>query len=424
MSKINEDTIWKKRPGDKFETFAVELKEFTKTGRLPESCDQDMKYCLELQRERQKEKGLIMKYEFVPRGHFAEGGGIGKGWEDVRYRTRMEYRTCRWERMLYKDKKKIFQSKENTIFYQIITDTQDSHLVEDDNYTCPNCSAISKVKELINGCSYCGTFFKMEDLFPKTTNFFMIKDHGYTEKEIKGNIFKTMLPCMLVGIVFFTFAYNGQNDWGLFLNLIPGFFAGVFGGGIIGYFLWAILKIGSLFSEAGKSISMAVSATGSGKRFETQMKKYSPEFSYEYFTSKVISMLKMIIYAKEPQELPIYYAKDSKKGIFSDIIDSYYRGALALKNFRVQGDYCYVTVDAFMEDLYDGGKIRKKRDVFRLVLRKNITVPIQMNFSITKINCKSCGASFDATKQRTCPSCNSKYDIVDDDWVIMQITKR
>ena len=169
---------------------------------------------------------------------------------------------------------------------------------------------------------------------------------------------------------------------------------------------------------------MAVSATGSGKRFETQMKKYSPEFSYEYFTSKVISMLKMIIYAKEPQELPIYYAKDTKKEIFSDIIDSYYRGALALKNFQVQGDYCYVTVDAFTEDLYDENKIRKKRDVFRLVLRRNIRVAIQMNYSITTINCKSCGASFDATKQRTCPNCNSKYEIADDDWVIMQITKR
>ncbi len=424
MAKANEVIIWKKSKGDMFETFAVEFKEFTQTGRLPNSCDQDMKYCLELQRERQKEKGLIMKYEFVPRGHFAESGGIGRGFEDERYKTRMEYRTCRWERTLYKGKKKIFQSKENTLFYQMITDTQDSQLAKEDNYVCPNCGAISKVRELINGCSYCGTFFEMEDLFPKTTNFFMIKDHGYTEKEIKGSIFKTMLPCILVCIVIFTFSYNTQNEWGLLLNLIPGVLAGVFGGGIIGYILWAILKISSLFSEAGKSISMAVSATGSGKRFEMQMKKFSPEFSYEYFTGKVISMLKMIIYAKEPEELPIFDGKDTKRELFSDIVDSYYRGALALKSFQVQGDYCYVTVDAFMDDLYDGNTIRKKRDVFRLVLRKNITTPIQLNFSITKINCKSCGASFDATKQRTCPVCNSKYEINDDDWVITQITKR
>ena len=423
MKKQDEQIVWKKRLGSKFETFAVELEEFTKTGRLPESCDQDMKYCLELQRERQKEKGLIMKYEFVPRGHFAEGGGIGRGWEDVRYRTRMEYRTCRWERMLYKDKKKVFQSKENSLFYQMITDTQDSHLVEEDNYTCPNCSAISKVKELINGCSYCGTFFKMEDLFPKTTNFFMIKDQGFTEKEINKDIFKTIFPSMLIWFVICSYIYNTQNDNGILLNMISGLFAGVIGGGIMGYFIWAIKKICSLFAEAGKSISMVASASGSAKWFENQMKKYSPEFSYEYFTSKVISMLKMMIYAKDPRELP-FYTGEAIERLFTDIVDSYYRGALALKKFTVQEDYCYVTVDAFMEDLYDGNKIRKKRDVFRLVLRKNITIPIQMNFSITKINCKSCGASFDATKQRTCPNCNSKYEIADDDWQIMQITKR
>lgn len=54
----------------------MELEEFTKTGNLPESCDQDMRYCLELQKERQRDRDIIMKYEFVPRGHFAEGGGI------------------------------------------------------------------------------------------------------------------------------------------------------------------------------------------------------------------------------------------------------------------------------------------------------------------------------------------------------------
>ena len=58
---------------------------------------------------------------------------------------------------------------------------------------CTNCGNKDNSSNFLDGCPYCGTFFKMEDLFPKTTNFFMIKDHGYTEKEIKGNIFKTML---------------------------------------------------------------------------------------------------------------------------------------------------------------------------------------------------------------------------------------
>lgn len=166
-----------------------------------------------------------------------------------------------------------------------------------------------------------------------------------------------------------------------------------------------------------------MNVSGSAKSFEAKMKKYSPEFSYEYFTSKVISMLKMIIFAKEPQELPIYVG-DTTGEMFSDILDSSYAGALALKKFEIQGDYCYVTVDAYMEDIYDGDRVRRKKDVFRIVLRKNITTPIQLNFSIKKIHCKSCGVSFDATKQITCPSCSRKYEIDDEDWVIMQITKK
>lgn len=423
MAKKDEDIIWKKARGDMFETFAVELKEFTQAGRLPSSCDQDMEYCLELQKERQKDKNVIMKYEFVPRGHFAKTGGIGKGWEDERYKTRMEYRTCRWEKMFYKDKKKVHSSKQNSTFYQIITDKRDSHAVEEDSYTCPNCGAISKVRELIDGCSYCGTFFKMEDLFPKVTNFFFIEDISGTDKEVNGDIAKTVVPCMLISMICLTYVYSNQNDNGLLMNLIPGVIAGAILGGVLGYFLWAILKIGYIFAQAGKSASMVVNVSGSAKSFEAKMKKYSPEFSYEYFTSKVISMLKMIIFAKEPQELPIYVG-DTTGEMFSDILDSSYAGALALKKFEIQGDYCYVTVDAYMEDIYDGDRVRRKKDVFRIVLRKNITTPIQLNFSIKKIHCKSCGVSFDATKQITCPSCSRKYEIDDEDWVIMQITKK
>lgn len=82
-----EEIVWKKLRGDMFETFAVELKEFTQADVLPTSCNQDMKYCLELQKERLKEKGVIMKYEFVPRGHFAENSLMNRGWEDAHYKS-------------------------------------------------------------------------------------------------------------------------------------------------------------------------------------------------------------------------------------------------------------------------------------------------------------------------------------------------
>ena len=418
-----EEIVWKKLRGDMFETFAVELKEFTQADVLPTSCDQDMKYCLELQKERLKEKGVIMKYEFVPRGHFAENSLMNKGWEDAHYKSRMEYRTCQWQRSFYREKKKLHSKKQNSILYQIITDTHNSSAVEEDDYTCPNCSAISKIRELKAGCPYCGTFFEMQDLFPKVTNYFMVKDQGYTENEIKGDIFKTIFPCILICIVVFSYFYSIQPETELIRAIITGVIAGIIGGGIFGYILWAILKIGSLFVQAGKSLPMLFSATGSAKHFENQMKRYSPEFSYEYFSAKVVSMLKMIIFAKDPQDVPIYEGKPLEN-MFAEILDSSYRGAVAFKKFDIQGNYCYVTVDAYMDNVYDGVRLRNKSEVFRVVMCKNIRIPIQCFFSIKKIHCKSCNCSFDATKKKICPSCNQPYKVWDDDWVIVDIEKR
>lgn len=418
-----EEIVWKKLRGDMFETFAVELKECTQAGMLPTSCNQDMKYCLELQKDRLKEKDIIMKYEFVPRGHFAEKSLENKGWEDAHYKSRMEYRTCQWLRTFYKDKKKVHSTKQNSILYQIITDTHNSYAVEEDDYTCPNCSAISKIKELKNGCPYCGTFFKMEDLFPKVTNYFMVKELGGTEREVNRSILKTVLPCMLIFIVALSYYYSIQPEAELVSSLITGVIAGIIGGGFLGYIFWAILQIGSVFAQAGKSTSMLANATGSRKRFENQMKRYSPEFSYQYFSAKVISMLKMIIFAKDPGELPIYEGKPLGN-MFADILDSSYAGAVALKKFDIQGDLCYVTVDAYMENVYDGNRLRSKSDVFRVVVSKNIRIPIQCFFSIKKIQCKSCNCSFDATKQKICPSCGQPYKVWDDDWVIVDIEKR
>lgn len=168
---------------------------------------------------------------------------------------------------------------------------------------------------------------------------------------------------------------------------------------------------------------MLVNTAGSAKRFVSQMKKYTPEFSYEYFSDKVVSMLKMIIFSEDAQELPSY-AGESVGKLFSDIVESSYAGAVAFKQFRIQKDYCHVTADVYMEDIYDNGKrIYSKIDTFRVYLCKNIRTPVDLRFSIQKIQCKGCGGSFDATKQRTCPSCGKRYEMEDDDWVILKIRK-
>lgn len=96
----------------------------------------------------------------------------------------------------------------------------------------------------------------------------------------------------------------------------------------------------------------------------------------------------MIIYSENASDLP-YYEGPPLGSRFLNVIKSSYAGAVALKKDKVRAE-----------------------------LRKNIRKPIDINFSIERIQCKSCGASFNAIRMRNCPHCGARYEIGDDDWII------
>lgn len=426
MNTKEEHRIWKTSSPYPFESFGAGLLEYTQTGNIPVQGDQNVRYALELQKQRLKDKGLIMKYEFTPRGHFADTTGPGKEWKDNHYTSRMEYRTCRLTRKIYRNQQKLYDKGENCIFYQIITDVNNETVVASDFYPCPNCGAASQIKVLENGCPYCGTFFKMKDLFPKTTNFYFLRDIGGTEKEMKRVLLKYMIPCMpfiFLANIFRMLFVDGMPEY-LILELIGLLIGSVIGGCVLGYLICTFHLMIQTFIEAGKSMPMLFNTVGSGNRFVSQMRRYSPEFSFEYFSGKVVAILKMILFSENPQELT-YYVGKTLGNMFTDIAESSYAGACALKSFKIQGDYCYVTVEVYMEDLYDNGtRIYQRDEKFRVTLCKNIRKPINLHFSIKAMQCSSCGSSFDATKQKCCPSCGTQHTLADEDWVVTEIKRR
>ena len=426
MNTKEEHRTWKTTSHYPFEKFGAGLVEYTKTGNLPEQGDRNVRYALELQRERLKNKDLILKYDFTPRGHFADTTGPGREWKDEHYTSRMEYRTCRLTRKIYRAQKKVYDKGENFVFYQTITDANNYNVVGSDTHPCPNCGAVSPINVLENGCPYCGTFFKISDLFPKTTNFYFIRDIGGTEKEVMGSVKKVMFLCVLVLLlismlpIFFT----DTIDAPFIVNMIGSVIGSVIGGCFLGYFSYSLVLVIKTFSQAGKSIPMLFNIAGSSQRFVSKMKRYSSNFSFEYFSGKVVSLLKMILFSEDARELT-YYTGEPLGDMFTNIIDSTYGGACALKKFTVQGDYCYVTVEVYMEDIYDNGRrIYDKNEKFRITLCKNIRTPINLHFSIHAMQCKSCGSSFDATKQKTCPSCGTAFDLMNEDWIVTGIEKR
>lgn len=241
MNNQNQQTTWDKSHHSIFENFALDLESFTDTGEYPAYGGQDLKYGLELQFERLKKRNLKMKYDIVPRGTFADRSGAGRQWSDNRYISWMEYRTCRLSRTICRDTKKAYEKNQNSIFYQIITNAKNPEAVAEELYSCPNCGAVSRIAELQSGCPFCGTFFEMKELFPKVTNYFFIKDSGYTEKEIKHSIGKVVLPCMALCMaafsIYYCFNLDLKDTYQILSSVIGGIIGGAVAGAIIGYFL-------------------------------------------------------------------------------------------------------------------------------------------------------------------------------------------
>ncbi len=78
-----------------------------------------------------------------------------------------------------------------------------------------------------------------------------------------------------------------------------------------------------------------------------------------------------------------------------------------------------IHADVHVEDTcYLNGKITRVHDVLKVVMRKNVTKPVDMRFKITSIHCPTCGGSFDATKNKICPYCSNVYRMEDIDWSV------
>lgn len=425
MKKETPKIIWSRSNGSMFERFAVNLEEYTRTGEAPKGGDQDIRYALKLQKERLQNKRLSMQYSFTPRGHFADKDLDCRRWSDAHYTSQMKVRSCAMERTIFKNGKKEYANRKNTSFYQTITDVNTPQLAENDTYNCPSCGGVSTFATLQTGCPYCGTCFRMSDIFPVVSNYYFLEDMGLTEEEYKARLAKFMIVTGILCFFFMLFRFlffDGIPEGGLISFLFTSLLSSAFGGVTMGWLLYTYSLLGKLIWESGRTLPMLPSL-GSRWRFANLMKRYSPDFSYEYFSNKVISLLKAIIFTDNLSELSIYEGAPLD-GMFEDVIDVFYVGAMGLKNFRVEGDFCFVTVTVFLDNLYDNGeKIYQRRNKYSIQVKRNLNRPINLHFSIQRLQCKNCGASFDATKEKHCPSCGSAYHLEYEDWVVTQIKK-
>lgn len=406
----------------KLNSFVTSLGPAIKDGKKISFADNDIGYVLDLQHKRIKSKGLDIEYDLYDRDE-KSGAIVGSEWKDSRYESYVCNEQYGVLRKISKDGKKLYSDKKRNILYTTITDTISGVHPDDETIACPNCGNVSTIAQVQGGCPYCGTVYKMDDLFPKVTSYYFLEDVGIAGDEHKVGMRISMLitTVALELLIYITSFIRGDYDK---LGLILGSIFLIPLGVLFGYMIYSFYLLIRLIAVGSSQSSGKWGTIGSRKRFEQKMKSISPEFSFEYFTSKAISLIKTAVYSPDEQEL-LFYKGAPLSPELKDVIDMNYGGALGFTGLEVDNGQVTVVTDAFFDVLYaDENKIFSRREVFKAVFRRRIDIPFNTQFSMTKIQCPSCAGSFNAVMKKNCPFCGNEYKIESQDWILTELIRK
>ncbi len=429
MSDNQTDNIEKdynKESREILKTFVGELNSSDiRKGEYPELASADLKYTASLQSKRLNEKNADIRYDYNTDS--AINGSAIKLDKDTRYITRMPFYISESKTEYSVDGKVKKREKLLKTLYANVIWLIDQNNNKDKSHCCPNCGAVSTIKQLLSGCPYCQTRFMMSDLFPTITNYY--------DGDTKGTIRSTMLPFSLLGILIMMCVYGFYNydtlkavfsSDDMIGKIIQGvLLAGCVAVGILsGYILKAAANFLYILTYTSFYIPSLIRMIKTKRRLPEFMRAFEKNFTLDHFIGKLIYLIRTMVYSDDYENCAVYCGEPIENKC-RDIIDMTYLGFINAKNYYIENDYAYIDIDVHMFTYNcKGHRISKKRDVFNLLIYKSIHTETDYGFSIHKIECKNCGSSFDATREKYCPFCQSAYHLPDYDWVIKKFKKK
>lgn len=413
------------------EAFKQELSEWAKTGKAPESAGQSIHYALDLQKKRLEERGLQMELSFEkPRkesDYISGGSSADKRRQSLKYSNQTEYEDNTRKLSFFKNGKRKFHEKEWGVFYTITTFLRNESIDGSETYCCPSCGAISTILQLQDGCPYCQTKYKITDLFPKVSYFYFMKSPVEKRSKLLAKVKWVLLLGALLGLLLQRCGIWIPVEAGIgIFHLIQTIGAIVFSmllGMLLIYVAYACLSIMSLFGKAIFSIKPLAQNKEAERKINQLLGGFDPSFSYPYFISQLISTLKIITFTKDRTNLPQYTGSNPHTDL-DNIIEMAFNGVLKLNHYTVQNGYCTLNLEMGMDVVReDGNKIKTKAELYRMTIVKNVAKLEDIHFSVKRVECKKCGGSFDAMKEKVCPYCGENYDYKEDDWMVLQLEK-
>ena len=403
--------------------FFEQYKELYKGGPIPQHSSSDFAYFLECHRNRLEQKGIqaVKKIDRIE-------DDIDKAvhYDKQPYTLDMTFKECNYETEYYKDGTFLARSDKDTeTLYCNVLYKQG---YQEETISCPNCGHAAGAKTFVNGCPMCGTRFKTFKFFPCVTSFYTLPkfiERKKTERNMKKVVGAGVILAILVaiGVFIYNWKTSGSLGAGLFFGVIAGLITGWLGTIFLymGFsFILAVTSFSKMFAQAADTSDIQA-ARFTKKKMENEIRSYIPDFSYEYFEGKIQDLLRAIIFSEDRNNLSIYKGRDNL-GYLNDVIDVDYRGGFKYEGCTVVGDVLHVRLINYVVcEVYCDGKIGRHQRNFKMEMIKRLNRSNDLGFSIHAVNCKTCGATFDAMHVEKCPHCGHPYELIDDDWVVIYV---
>ena len=421
MNETGFNTTEHSDTAETYKTFVRQMENWYNEGEIPELAGQDLRFVLELQKQKLKSLGLDMKCESTKAGT----GQINTScisFSDRIFINSIISGNIDMTRSIVSTQKNLSHNTADIGLTPIIQHLKDGTQPSDDMaLCCPHCGAPSTLGELQSGCKHCGTRFLISELYPRVMNYFIYENNDSAKNAAKNKHDLTVLitacaiPLVTVGLIADLFKGQGQN---MVLMIIIGILGRIFGGAILGVTLFVFKKLFEVLGLMGKQMRGG-GHTISTLLYANKIKRHDPEFSSEHFRDKIMSLFRMAVYSQDATELACCKCKCPEKA--ADIIEAQLHN-FNITNCIIKDMVCDVEVTLFLDCLhYKEGKVISKSDKYRMRMRKRIKNPTEIGFSFAAVNCPSCGASFDARNVKACPYCNSEYLHEEHDWIITDL---
>ncbi len=257
--------------------------------------------------------------------------------------------------------------------------------IENKEYTCPNCGMHSKLKDFLEGCPYCRTYYNID---------YKNKDLGskyHYDRVLKNNTYRiiTAIVDVIISLVLsFIFIKTTGRTFNSY-DISKIFIYGLILSGVLYYFFYildAYIVLTPIKIYKDKQNQKQVDFWN---RTKLDKKKFFNNFNYEVRKK--------------------YYSDENI--IDYDILDY-----ISFQEFT-RNKNLYIEVVAEVRIIYyKNNKIVAKNMKQKYIMRKLNTEPLKLSETENLIKCHNCGASIDVEKGE-CSYCHTKIKYFQD-WIL------